>query len=90
MRVEGFSSSIDVLYRGLFSNFFYQKNRRNFSCIFFLNPYPDPDSLEMMDPDPIHNTAFQREKPFTGTVWYQALVAHLLVFKSEHLRHLIA
>jgi hypothetical protein len=45
LRAEGFSCSLDVLYRG-----------KIFSCIFFLQflvvKTLDPDSLEMLVPDP--------------------------------------
>ncbi len=62
MRAEGFSCSLDVLYGGLgeANNNFDTKKIKNFSCIFVFSfiktldpdPYPDLNSLEMLDPDP--------------------------------------
>ncbi len=63
LRAEGFFFSLEVLYGVLgISNlqFLIKKRRKKFNCT-FLNlsskpwiriPYPDPDSLEMLDPDP--------------------------------------
>jgi hypothetical protein len=66
LRVEGFSCSLDVLYEGLgISKLLFLKKDKNFFAVFF--PFlviktlvsdtepaadPDPDSIEMLDPDP--------------------------------------
>ncbi len=65
MRAEGFSCSLDVLYGGLGISklqFLIKKRyKTNFQLYIFLlqflviktlDPYPDPDSLEMLDLDP--------------------------------------
>ncbi len=64
MRAAGFSCSLDVLYGVFFGNFD-QKKKNKISVVFSqslvittldpflkLDPYPDPDSLEMLDSDP--------------------------------------
>jgi hypothetical protein len=61
LREEGFSFSLAVLYGGLRIRklqFFDQKRFWKISAVFFLQVlvtktlHPDPDSLEMLDPDP--------------------------------------
>jgi hypothetical protein len=72
LRAEGFSCSLDVLYGGLGISTvncnFDLKKKENISAVFFqflvietLDQYPDPDSLEMLDPVRIriHNTALK-------------------------------
>ncbi len=63
LRAEGFSCNLDVLYRGLglsiVNRNFWSNKYKFFSALFFqylviktLDPYPDPDSLELLNPDP--------------------------------------
>ncbi len=62
MRAEGFSCSLDVLYGGPGKSKlqFLIKKEKKLSAVFFilvlaiktLDPEPEPDSLEMLDPDP--------------------------------------
>jgi hypothetical protein len=68
LRVEGFSCSLDVLYEGLGISklllLIKKRYLKKFKLYFFLqflvietldtDPYPDPDSLEMLVPDPQH------------------------------------
>jgi hypothetical protein len=91
---EGFSCSLDVLYGGLGISklqFLMKKERKKiFSCIFFfilvietLDPYLDPNSLEMLDPDPypdsIHNTANKcNNESREPAVWYRSVAPVLL------------
>ncbi len=62
MRTEDFSYSLDVLYGGLGISklqFLIKKRKEKISAEislifippFILGPHPDPDSLEMLDPD---------------------------------------
>ncbi len=61
MRAEGFSCSLDVVYGGLgISKLpFLIKKEKKISDVFFLQflviKTLDPDSLEMLDPDPYPN-----------------------------------
>jgi hypothetical protein len=58
LRAEGFSCSLDVLYGGLgitkIAIFDQKKIFKKFQLFFSMFDYlhPDPDSLEMLDPDP--------------------------------------
>jgi hypothetical protein len=60
LRAEGFSCSLDI---GKLQFFIQKGNKKNFNCIFFFfsfwsskpldpDPYPGPNSLEMLDPEP--------------------------------------
>ncbi len=70
MRAEGFFCSFDVLYEGLGKvncNFLSNKEKKKISVEFLfqvlfiktLDPYPDPDSFEMLEPDPDPDSLFR-------------------------------
>ncbi len=70
LRAEGFSCVLNVLYGGLgIASFDQKKKKKIFRCIFFLTFFviktldPDPDSLEMLDPDSV-NTDPQHKSSF--------------------------
>ncbi len=57
MRADGFSCSLDVLYGGVGIStlqVLVKKRKKIFLASKTLDPYPEPDSHKMLDPDPIN------------------------------------